>query len=62
MRLAPAFPFFAARFSVFAPARLRPWSVALPRRGGTHVLEAQAGAFERWGLVPGDEIELREPS
>ena len=26
---------------------------------GKSVLEAQAGAFERWGLKVGDELELR---
>ncbi|MGH8973049.1 MAG: DUF192 domain-containing protein [Acidimicrobiia bacterium] len=24
------------------------------------VVEARAGAFERWGLVPGDQLEIRE--
>jgi hypothetical protein len=24
------------------------------------VIEAQAGAFERWGLVTGDVVELRD--
>ncbi len=47
---------------VVAVTRLRPWSVTLPRRRACHVLEAQAGAFERWGLVPGDRVEVREPS
>ena len=47
---------------VVATSRLRPWSVALPRRGCEHVLEAQAGAFERWGLVAGDKVELRLPA
>jgi hypothetical protein len=46
--------------TVVAAATLRPWSVALPRRGSQHVLEAQAGAFERWRLLPGDQIEIRE--
>jgi len=48
--------------TVVATTRLRPWTVALPRRGCAHVLEAESGAFERWRLVPGDKIELREPS
>lgn len=45
---------------VLATRKLRTWSVALPRRGAAHVLEAQAGAFERWRLKPGDQIEIRE--
>lgn len=47
---------------VLGVTRLRPWGVALPRRGCRHVLEAQAGAFERWRLAPGDQIEIREPT
>ena len=47
---------------VVATTRLRTWSVALPRRGAAHVLEAQAGAFERWRLVTGDQVEIRETS
>ena len=38
---------------------LRPWRMSLPRRGGRSVIEAQAGAFERWGLRVGDHLELR---
>jgi uncharacterized membrane protein (UPF0127 family) len=45
---------------VLATARVRTWSVALPRRGAAHLLEAQAGAFERWRLKPGDQVEIRE--
>lgn len=45
---------------VLATTRVRAWSVALPRRGAAHVLEAQAGSFERWRLKPGDQIEIRE--
>lgn len=47
---------------VVAVTRLRPWSVALPRRGCYHVLEARAGTFERWRLRPGDQVEIRETS
>ncbi len=38
---------------------LVPWRMSLPRRGGRSVIEAQAGAFERWGLRVGDHLELR---
>jgi uncharacterized membrane protein (UPF0127 family) len=33
--------------------------IALPRRGGRCVLEAEAGAFGRWALVPGDRLEIK---
>jgi uncharacterized membrane protein (UPF0127 family) len=38
---------------------LAPWRMSFPRRGGRSVIEAQAGAFERWGLRVGDHLELR---
>lgn len=47
---------------VVATAKLRPWSVSLPRRGACHVLQARMGAFERWELRPGDKVEIRETS
>lgn len=40
-------------------ARVRPMRMTLPRRRGRTVIEAQAGAFERWGLRPGDKLEVR---
>jgi uncharacterized membrane protein (UPF0127 family) len=39
---------------------LAPWRVALPRLRCRKVLEAEAGAFDRWGLRKGDRLELRE--
>jgi uncharacterized membrane protein (UPF0127 family) len=38
---------------------LAPWRMSVPRRRGRCVIEAQAGAFERWGLRVGDHLELR---
>jgi hypothetical protein len=45
--------------TVLGVATLRPYRMTLPRRGGRSVIEAQAGAFERWGLRVGDHLELR---
>lgn len=39
---------------------LRRYWLALPRRRTRSVLEAQAGAFERWGLKIGDRLEIQE--
>ena len=61
MRFAVDVAFLDKELHVLATTRLRAWSVAFPRRGAAHVLEAQAGAFERWHLKPGDQIEIREP-
>ena len=33
--------------------------VGRPRLGGRSVLEAEAGAFERWGLRQGDALEVK---
>lgn len=35
-----------------------PWRLGLPVRGCRCVVEAEAGAFERWGLEPGDVLEV----
>jgi hypothetical protein len=40
--------------------RLRPYRIGLPHRRARAVLEAEAGAFERWRLVVGDTLEIRE--
>jgi hypothetical protein len=39
--------------------RMPPMRLALPRRRGRSIVEAEAGAFERWGLRVGDHLELR---
>ncbi|MHB8438479.1 MAG: DUF192 domain-containing protein [Acidimicrobiales bacterium] len=38
---------------------LPPWRMAMPRRRCRALLEAERGAFERWGMGPGDQLELR---
>jgi uncharacterized membrane protein (UPF0127 family) len=45
--------------TVLGVTTLRPYRMTLPRRGGRSIIEAQAGAFERWGLRVGDHLELR---
>ncbi|HZU78509.1 MAG TPA: DUF192 domain-containing protein [Acidimicrobiales bacterium] len=41
---------------------LPPWRCTRPRLRCWGVLEAEAGAFERWNLRPGDQLELRCPT
>jgi|SRR5579863_868319 uncharacterized membrane protein (UPF0127 family) len=60
MRFPVDIAFLDDELHVVATTQLRAWSVALPRRGTSHILEARAGAFERWRLQPGDQIEIRE--
>jgi uncharacterized protein len=35
--------------------------VGVPVWSATTVIEAEAGAFARWGLRVGDVVEIREP-
>jgi len=59
MRFAIDVAFCDRDLVVVGVARVPPMRLTLPRRGGRQVLEAQAGAFERWGLRVGDHLELR---
>ena len=45
---------------VIATVTMRPGRLSRPRRGGRTVIEAEAGAFGRWGLAAGDQLELRQ--
>jgi hypothetical protein len=59
MRFAIDVAFLGHDLRVVAVVTMRPQRIALPRRGGRSVLEAQAGAFERWALTPGDFLEIK---
>ncbi|HUZ20608.1 MAG TPA: DUF192 domain-containing protein [Acidimicrobiales bacterium] len=43
---------------VVSTRRMAPNRIGLPRRGVHAVLEAEAGAFERWRLRPGDALSV----
>lgn len=38
---------------------MRPYRMGLPRLRARCVVEAEAGAFERWCLRPGDTLEIK---
>jgi uncharacterized membrane protein (UPF0127 family) len=59
MRFAIDVAFLDKELKVVGTTRLVPYRIGLPRRGGRAVLEAEAGAFERWKLVPGDVLEIK---
>ena len=59
MRFALDVAFCDRDLVVLDTVRVPPMRVALPRRRARTVVEAQAGAFERWGLRVGDQLELR---
>lgn len=40
-------------------ATMAPWRVGLPRPLARCVIEASAGAFDRWALRPGDKLEVK---
>jgi uncharacterized membrane protein (UPF0127 family) len=46
--------------TVLRVTRLAPHRLGTPVWKARSVVEAQAGAFERWGLRVGDVVELRE--
>lgn len=45
---------------VLRVATLAPWRVSRVVWRSSFVVEAAAGAFERWELRPGDQIEVKE--
>jgi uncharacterized membrane protein (UPF0127 family) len=47
---------------VLETVRMRRWRIGRPRPGAKAVLEAEAGAFERWRLRPGDQLEVKGDS
>lgn len=52
--------FLDADLVVIGIVTLRPFALTLPRLRARSVLEAEMGAFERWGLKRGDQLELEE--
>jgi uncharacterized protein len=46
--------------NVVKAVRMGRHRVGLPVTKATWVIEAEAGAFERWGLSAGDVVELRD--
>ncbi|WP_103509998.1 DUF192 domain-containing protein [Streptomyces sp. SM13] len=47
------------KFTVLAVRTMKPGRLGLPRLRARHVVEAEAGAMERWGMRPGVRVELR---
>ena len=60
MRFALDVAFLDRDLRVLSVIVLPPWRFTLPRPRARCVLEAEAGAFERWELRPGDELELHD--
>ncbi|PCG83664.1 hypothetical protein CIB93_23495 [Streptomyces sp. WZ.A104] len=47
------------KFRVLAVRTMKPGRLGLPRLRARHVVEAEAGMMERWGVRPGVRVELR---
>jgi uncharacterized membrane protein (UPF0127 family) len=62
MRFSIDVAFLDGELNVVDVVRLAPWRMTRPRLRCRGVLEAEAGAFERWRLRPGDQLELRRPT
>ena len=59
MRFAIDVAFCDRNLLVLGVARVAPLRLTLPRWRCRTVIEAEAGAFGRWGLRTGDRLELR---
>ena len=59
MRFAIDVAYCDAGLRVQEVATMRPHRLARPRMRARCVVEAEAGAFERWRLLPGDQLELK---
>ncbi|MEU8822514.1 DUF192 domain-containing protein [Streptomyces sp. NPDC048636] len=58
MRFALDIAYLDRRLTVLAVHTLRPGRLGRPRLRARHVLEAEAGAMERWGLRPGARVTV----
>ena len=51
--------FVDEELTVLRTVTLRPWRMTAPVRRARAVVEVEAGTFTRWGLEPGQQLELR---
>jgi uncharacterized protein len=52
--------FLSSDLTVLRVARLKPWRVALGGPSTHSVVQAEAGAWGRWGVRVGDQLEVRQ--
>ncbi len=58
MRFAIDVAYLDRELTVIGVRTMRPGRLGLPRPRARHVLEAEAGAMERWGLRPGVRVSI----
>ncbi|MGI8662186.1 MAG: DUF192 domain-containing protein [Acidimicrobiales bacterium] len=51
--------FLDGALAVLATVTMRPGRIGMPRLGARAVIEAEAGAFARWSLRVGDQLEIK---
>ncbi|MFB4422252.1 DUF192 domain-containing protein [Streptomyces sp. QL37] len=61
MRFAIDVAYLDRRLEVLAVRTMKPGRLGLPRLRARHVVEAEAGAMERWGLRPGARVRVSVP-
>ncbi|GAA3118835.1 DUF192 domain-containing protein [Streptomyces rectiviolaceus] len=59
MRFAVDVAYLDRRLRVLSVRTMRPWRIGRPRLRARHVLEAEAGAMDRWGVRRGVRVEVR---
>jgi uncharacterized membrane protein (UPF0127 family) len=59
MRFAIDVAFVDRDLVVIRTVAMRPWRVGRVVMKAHGVIEAEAGAFARWGLMPGDQVEVK---
>ncbi|GAA2373822.1 DUF192 domain-containing protein [Streptomyces cuspidosporus] len=62
MRFAIDVAYLDRRLTVLAVRTMRPGRLGLPRPRARHVLEAEAGAMERWGIRAGARVAVHPPA
>ncbi|WP_420919122.1 DUF192 domain-containing protein [Streptomyces olivaceus] len=60
MRMSIDVAYLDRRLTVIAVRTMRPGRLGRPRLRSRHVLEAEAGAMERWGVRVGARVEIAE--
>ncbi|WP_399140257.1 DUF192 domain-containing protein [Streptomyces sp. NBUA17] len=60
MRMPIDVAYLDRRLTVIAVRTMRPGRLGRPRVRSRHVLEAEAGAMERWGVRVGARVEIAE--
>jgi uncharacterized protein len=59
MRFAIDVAYLDRELTVLSVRTMRPWRMGLPRLRSRHVVEAAAGAMEKWGVRVGVRLEVR---